>query len=179
MPTSALCWASVEFLSVTEDVAVFQRDVYCWSSAITQRSEIIDYSEAGDQKSGDKREEAEQDIQREAMWSDDRTRTSLMGVVHPPLQMGVFTEHRRASIHKEQVIYISTHGASSDKLWDTMQQAGRSRVRFPMRSSDFSVDLILTLADNDDDKPSACKCLLYILLDLCESTLIYFGIYKQ
>jgi hypothetical protein len=32
------------------------------------------------------------------------------------------------------------------KCWDTTLQAGRSRVRFPMRSLDFSIDLILPAA---------------------------------
>jgi hypothetical protein len=30
--------------------------------------------------------------------------------------------------------------------WGTMLQAGRSRVRFPMKSLDFSIDLILQAA---------------------------------
>jgi hypothetical protein len=36
------------------------------------------------------------------------------------------------------------HGSVFD--WGTMVQAGGSRVRFPMRSLDFSVDLTLTAA---------------------------------
>jgi hypothetical protein len=30
--------------------------------------------------------------------------------------------------------------------WGTILKAGRSRVRFPMRSSDFAIDLILPAA---------------------------------
>jgi hypothetical protein len=37
-------------------------------------------------------------------------------------------------------------GRGSVVVWGTMLQAGRLRVRFPMRSLDFSIDLILTAA---------------------------------
>jgi hypothetical protein len=40
-----------------------------------------------------------------------------------------------------------SHGARGSVVgWGTMLQAGRSRVRFPMRSLDFSIDLILPAA---------------------------------
>jgi hypothetical protein len=41
-------------------------------------------------------------------------------------------------IHLYLLLYIFLYGA--------MLQVGRSRVRFPMRSSDFSIDLILPAA---------------------------------
>jgi hypothetical protein len=37
--------------------------------------------------------------------------------------------------------YLGARGSVDG--WDTVLQAGRSRVRFPMRSLDFSIDLIL------------------------------------
>jgi hypothetical protein len=43
-------------------------------------------------------------------------------------------------------IYITTGACGSVVGWGTMLQAGRSRVSFPMRSSDFSTDLILPAA---------------------------------
>jgi hypothetical protein len=44
------------------------------------------------------------------------------------------------------VTYVLLGSRSSVVGWGTMLQAGRSRVRFPMRSVDFSVDLILPAA---------------------------------
>jgi hypothetical protein len=42
--------------------------------------------------------------------------------------------------------YPVTLGARGSVVWGTMLQAGRSRVRFPMRSLEFSIDLILPAA---------------------------------
>jgi hypothetical protein len=47
---------------------------------------------------------------------------------------------RQHNINNRLVI-TGTRGSVVD--WGTMLQAGRSRVRFPMRSLDFSIDLIL------------------------------------
>jgi hypothetical protein len=45
------------------------------------------------------------------------------------------------------LVYLLTLGARGIVVgWGTMLQAGRSRVRFPMRSLDSSVDLILPTA---------------------------------
>jgi hypothetical protein len=143
MPTSTLCWTSVRFLSATEDVAVFQRD------ASRARASVIVYNHVAQWEfrlqwgawGGDEREEADRDMKKDEAWSGDRTRTSLMDVVRPQLQLGLHRD-RRASIRREQVIYISTHGTAADMLWGTMKQAGRSMVLFPMRALDFSIDLI-------------------------------------
>jgi hypothetical protein len=40
------------------------------------------------------------------------------------------------------IMQLGARGSVID--WATMLQAGRSRVRFPMRSLDFSINLILT-----------------------------------
>jgi hypothetical protein len=42
--------------------------------------------------------------------------------------------------------YIYLGSSRSAVGWSTMLEAGRSRVRFPMSSLDFSVDLILPAA---------------------------------
>jgi hypothetical protein len=38
---------------------------------------------------------------------------------------------------------MNVEGKDRGLIWGTMLQAGRPRVRFPMRSLDFSIDLIL------------------------------------
>jgi hypothetical protein len=40
-------------------------------------------------------------------------------------------------------VHLQLWACSSIVVWGTMLQAGRSQVRFPMRSLDFSIDLIL------------------------------------
>jgi hypothetical protein len=42
--------------------------------------------------------------------------------------------------------FLSPRDSYTVTKWGTMLQAGRSRVRFPMRSQDFSADLILSAA---------------------------------
>jgi hypothetical protein len=55
---------------------------------------------------------------------------------------------RRAQLKgSSQLIKSVSHGASGTVVgWGTMLQAGRSWVRIPMRSLDFSIDLILPAA---------------------------------
>jgi hypothetical protein len=45
------------------------------------------------------------------------------------------------------ILYFHLRGARGSEVgWGIMPQAGRSRARFPMRSLDFSIDLILPAA---------------------------------
>jgi hypothetical protein len=46
-------------------------------------------------------------------------------------------------ICRYEVLHISVDARGSTADWGTMLQVGRSRVRFPMRSLDFPIDLIL------------------------------------
>jgi hypothetical protein len=73
-------------------------------------------------------------IMRDHMWPLSlEWRSAQWMVAHDP------------SINKQ---YYSVHTGAHGSVvgWGTMLQAGRSRVRFPMRSVDFSIDLILPAA---------------------------------
>jgi hypothetical protein len=75
------------------------------------------------------RGEVEQDVKKEAMWPDDRTRTSLMDIVHPQLQLE--SSHRQTGQHQQEgMIYIAAHSVAGDTLGSTVKRFGLSCLLF-------------------------------------------------
>jgi hypothetical protein len=63
-----------------------------------------------------------------------------------PLHSSVFTSIERDLTRVNAVTLGALGGSGSLVGWGTKLQAGRSRVRFPMKSLDFSIDVILPAA---------------------------------
>jgi hypothetical protein len=75
------------------------------------------------------RGEAEQDIKKEAAWPGDHTRTSLMDIVHPQLQLGS-SQRQTGRYRKEGIIYVTTHSAGDNILGSTVKRFDLSCLLF-------------------------------------------------